>query len=182
MIICCLPLLSLPIYTKQSNGIQCIYPFASIVCNPIYNPFKAVQAKLYDEAAAALADRESKALPSHGGRPWKCDVRLVEDARKTKRKNASALFRWYRGRLELAVLPHYYEKIEEVDAGIGPKKRHRDDDPSSEDGDDEDEEDLYPHIPKTDLSQREVSSLSSVAWHDPDHPGKRDICKNLEIC
>ena len=148
----------------------------------MHNPFKVVQAKLYEEAAAALAAREAKALPSHGGRPWKCDVRLVEDARKSKRKNASALFRWYRGRLELAVLPHYYEKIEEVDAGIGPKKRHRDDDPSSEDGDDEDEEDLYPHIPKTDLSQREVSSLSSVAWHDPDHPGKRDICKNLEIC
>ena len=137
------------------------------------NALQAAQAKLIEEAAKALAARESAALPSHGGRAWKCDVKFVEDGRKNKRKNASALFRWYRGRLELAVLPHYYERIEEVDAGIGPRKRHRDDDPPSEDGsDEEEEEDLYPHIPKTDLSQREVSALSTVAWQDPDHPSK----------
>ena len=133
-------------------------------------PSKAARAKLYEEAAAAIAAREAAALPGHGGRPWKCDVRLVDDGR-SKRKNAGALFRWYRGRLELAVVPHYLEKIEEVDAGVR-RRRHRDDDPPSEDASSEEEEDdRYAHIPKTALQQREVSALSTVAWEDPDHPG-----------
>eukprot|EP00562_Extubocellulus_spinifer_P008804 CAMPEP_0178494256 /NCGR_PEP_ID=MMETSP0696-20121128/12921_1 /TAXON_ID=265572 /ORGANISM="Extubocellulus spinifer, Strain CCMP396" /LENGTH=816 /DNA_ID=CAMNT_0020122329 /DNA_START=291 /DNA_END=2741 /DNA_ORIENTATION=+ len=134
-------------------------------------PSKAARAKLYEEAASAIAAREGAALPGHGGRPWTCDVRLVDDSRP-KRKNVGPLFRWYRGRLELAVVPHYLEKIEEVDAGIRPGRRHRDDDPPSSDecSDDEEEVDMYSHIPKTLLQQREVSALSTVAWEDPDHP------------
>ena len=146
-------------------------------------PSKAARAKLYEEAAAAIAAREGAALPGHGGRPWTCDVRLVDDSRP-KRKNAGPLFRWYRGRLELAVVPHYLEKIEEVDAGIRTGRRHRDDDPPSSDeySDDDDEDDMYSHIPKTLLQQREVSALSTVAWEDPDHPGKLLLAACIIIC
>ena len=133
--------------------------------NLVRVPSRAVAAKLYREAEEAIAKRESMALPSHGGRFWKVDVRLADDGRR-KRKHASALFRWYRGRLELAAVPHFLERIEEVDAGLSVG-RHRDDPSDSESSDDE--EDLYSHIPKTDISQREVSALSTVAWDDPDH-------------
>jgi len=44
-------------------------------------------------------------LPKYGGRSWQVAVRVHDSAA------GSPLFRWYRGKLELAALPHILEKI-----------------------------------------------------------------------
>jgi len=70
-------------------------------------PSQKTREAIYKEAANAIANREAAALPTHGNRWWKCEVKLIE-----KKNSPIPLFRWFRGTLELACLPHLFEKIE----------------------------------------------------------------------
>lgn len=70
-------------------------------------PSKNTRAEIYKEAANAISNREQLALPTHGHRWWKCEVKITE-----KDSSNAPLFRWFRGALELACLPHIFEEIE----------------------------------------------------------------------
>ena len=71
-------------------------------------PSQKTREAIYREASDAISNREVAALPTHGGRWWKCDVKIIE-----KKKSFLPLFRWFRGTLELACLPHLFEQIED---------------------------------------------------------------------
>jgi hypothetical protein len=101
---------------------------------------------LYAEAAQALASVEQSLLPSFGGRSWEVTCGMSEE-------NGNTLFRAWKGKMELAVLPHLFEKIPDPPTWPGRKSRQLDDFFENED-----EEDT------TNLQSREVSTLSSVAW------------------
>ena len=99
----------------------------------------------YAEAAQALASLEQSMLPSFGGRSWEVTCKLSEP-------NGQVLFRAWKGKMELAVLPHLMEKI--PDPPVWPGKRRQPDEYlEHEDGSD-----------LKNLQNREVSTLSSVAW------------------
>ena len=115
-------------------------------------PQLAERSKFYAEAAEVIGERESLALPYHGGRMWNCEVRVSDvngaygDNRKVGKKSSSSkndtssdeeapqkkktnyksltpLFRWYRGNLILATLPYILDDIIEVECKIPSKKR-----------------------------------------------------------
>jgi len=69
--------------------------------------------KLLDDAAKVLKDHEEGLLPEHGGRKWQVNVRVTEGGTGGEWKKGP-LFRFYGGDLELGVLPHYIDQIEEV--------------------------------------------------------------------
>lgn len=133
--------------------------------------FKVPSAKtrttLYDELALCLEDCESRRLPKYGGRPWSVMVKVTDNSQL----KTSPFFRWYRSKLELAVLPHLLEKIpeppkfpgyEQTDHGVVRKGDY------GKEGADEEEEEYDMSDPEVQrmesLLSREVSALSQVAW------------------
>jgi hypothetical protein len=162
-------------------------------------PQVAERSKFYVEAAEIIAERESHALPYHGGRMWKVDVRLSDDkgaygdnckgkgrrsndnddeeGQKKKKTNYNALtplFRWYRGKLELATLPHILEGIEEVEHKTQKAKWARglnNVDVSDEESSDEEDWDDDKYIPETEKNfTMEISNLTTSAYEDSSHP------------
>eukprot|EP00574_Skeletonema_japonicum_P003923 CAMPEP_0201723950 /NCGR_PEP_ID=MMETSP0593-20130828/7819_1 /ASSEMBLY_ACC=CAM_ASM_000672 /TAXON_ID=267983 /ORGANISM="Skeletonema japonicum, Strain CCMP2506" /LENGTH=811 /DNA_ID=CAMNT_0048215119 /DNA_START=26 /DNA_END=2461 /DNA_ORIENTATION=+ len=165
-------------------------------------PQVAERGKFYVEAAEIIGERESHALPYHGGRMWKVEVKLSddkgaygdnckgkgrrsnnndeddEDGKKKKKTNYNALtplFRWYRGKLELATMPHILENIEEVEHNQSKAKWARglknidisDDDSSEEEEDWDDDK----YIPETEKNfTMEISALTTSAYEDTSHP------------
>ena len=170
-------------------------------------PSKAERSRLYTEAAVSIAAREGFFLPAHGGRPWRCEVRVsdvggacgisgnrgmdgeriadvmsggpkwakVDGHTKAKKisivtgKKSGALFRWFRGRLELACLPHIFEHADAMEARINvmPMRRVY---KSDGDSDEEEDEEEFDQVPKTALQERQTSELSHLAWNNPDFP------------
>lgn len=102
----------------------------------------------YQQSAVAIATIEQGLLPSCGGRSWEVTCKLTEP-----HWSGQVLFRAWKGEMELAVLPHLIEKIPEPPAW--PGKKARPDEYVSDDDNDQNIESLQ---------QREISSLSSVAW------------------
>ncbi len=155
------------------------------------------RSKLYAEAAKLIGEREALALPYHGGRIWKCEVRVSDangasgDNRKGKKsksndddfvnddkqptkknsvKSLTPLFRWYRGSLVLATLPYILEDIVEVSSKIDGKKRWvglSDDELDS--SDDEFDSEVYVVEPTTKV-RMEISNLTTSAYEDSNHP------------
>lgn len=166
------------------------------------------RSRLYAETAEIIGERESFALPYHGGRMWKCEVKLSDDkgaygdngkdlklkgnvnldksrhssppvkpASKSEKNSGSKkgsngnsstpLFRWYRGNLELATLPHILEDIVEVDAKMNAKKKWHD---MSDDELDSSDEEWDDFLPASSRAVMEISELTTSAWEDPNHP------------
>ncbi|CAB9513418.1 expressed unknown protein (Partial), partial [Seminavis robusta] len=129
-------------------------------------PSAKIRQTLYDELALCLDDRETRLLPKYGGRPWSIICRVTDNANA-----GSPFFRWFRGKLELAVLPHLLEKIpdppkfpgyEQTAEGV---RRLRD----AQDSDAEEEpEEEYDNLTEEEVQRmeslvgREVSALSQV--------------------
>ena len=165
-------------------------------------PQVAERSKFYVEAAEIIAERESHALPYHGGRMWRVEVKVSDDkgaygdnckgkgrrantndeetgdGKKKKRTNYNALtplFRWFRGKLELATMPHILESIEEVEHNQSKAKWARglkdidvSDDDSSDEGEDWDDD---KYIPETEKNfTMEISALTTSAYEDSSHP------------
>ena len=119
-------------------------------------PSKQERQLRYDLAAEAIAVREAQLLPTFGGRPWTVTVKVAEPTSAVFNKQKPPLFRWFRGELELAVLPHLLEKVPEDAMVTKGKAKHE-------------EEGTEMHIISTALSERNVSQLSWVAWNDPEY-------------
>jgi len=135
-------------------------------------PSKGQRIRFLKEAADAIAAKEALALPSHGGRPWKCEVKVLDStdsvsksvvSKSGGKKKQGPLFRWFRGKLELACLPHILEKVEVMEIDDIKKCNYL----SDEGTDEEDCDDLV--VSKNALQERAISTLSSLAWNDPDH-------------
>ena len=95
---------------------------------------------LYADAAGVMASIEQNMLPSFGGRSWDVTCKLSEP-------NSQVLFRAWKGKMELAVLPHLLEKIPDPPRWPGQR------DPQGEwevmegvDSDDEDPNDDYDEL------------------------------------
>jgi len=119
-------------------------------------PSKITRENCYSNAARALEYRESRILPTYGGRPWRIFCRINEPKNSHQKP---PLFRWFNGELELAVLPHLLAKVPE-EAAIEQKGKAKLEEVEEED----DEESSV-----TKLSLRDESQLSRVAWRDFDH-------------
>jgi len=171
-------------------------------------PHVEERSRLYAETAEIIGERESFALPYHGGRMWKCEVKLFDNkgavgdngkdlklkgnvnldksrrssdpgkpASKSEKNSGNKkgskgnsftpLFRWYRGNLELATLPHILEDIVEVDAKMNAKKKWRD---MSDDELDSSDEEWDDFLPTSSRGVMEISELTTSAWEDPNHP------------
>lgn len=113
-------------------------------------PSKQNREAIYHEAALAIANKEQECMALYGGRPWTVTARVTEP-KNTHLK--PPLFRWYRGELELAVLPHLLEKVPEPPKLKGNQEYI--------------EEEEY--VPSTSLEERTVSTLSWVAWEDNEY-------------
>jgi len=109
----------------------------------------------YDLAAEAIASRESQLLPTFGGRPWTISVKVTEPTTTTARQKPP-LFRYFRGSLELAVLPHLLERIPQDGMATKGKAKH-------------DEEGMELAVVSTALSERTASQISVMAWNDPEY-------------
>ena len=179
----------------------------------VFVPSQKERSIIYEETARAVAIKECQALPPHGGRPWKCIVTISDDCgasgvasslkgevvdqqtestkkkdKKLKKKKAP-LFRWFRGKLELACLPHILEQIDVIDTNHGLLKSVKDEYDMALKCMKEDEK-------ATDLVVRQISILSTVAWNDedysipkidrkwvsPDHITIKSRSKTLEHC
>ncbi|KAL7535365.1 hypothetical protein ACHAXR_006445 [Thalassiosira sp. AJA248-18] len=154
-------------------------------------PQVAERSKFYAEAAEVIGERESLALPYHGGRMWKCEIKVSDgngaygDNRRGKAssdddeappKNRSSgctpLFRWYRGNLVLATLPYILEDIVEVDCKLPGKKRWANgmsDDEGLDSSDEEWDDEKYQVEPATKMTM-EISALTTSAYEDSSHP------------
>ncbi len=111
---------------------------------------KTERLQRYQEAAEAIQAIEQKMLPPYGGRPWRVTCRITEPNTRQK----PPLFRWFRGRLELACAPHLLEKIPDPPRFKGAWAFEN-----------QEEEEAA----KTSLQERVVSSLSTAAWLDREH-------------
>jgi hypothetical protein len=107
-------------------------------------PSASVRTDLLVDAAKAIAEVEQSLLPSFGGRSWEVTCQLGDPG-------PQILFRAWKGRMELAALPHLMEKIPQPPIWPGRK--------STPDEYEEGEED-----DPLRLQQREISTLSQVAW------------------
>ncbi len=92
--------------------------------------------------------------------------KLDKDKTKSRRRNGSGsaapLFRWYRGKLELACLPHILEQIDVYDNNHGLLKSVKDEYSVASSLMTMDEK-------ATDLTSRQHTILSTVAWNDDHH-------------
>ena len=156
-------------------------------------PSAKIRTELYDELALCLEDREARLLPKYGGRPWSVLCRVQDDTKASFKTGISPFFRWFRGKLELAALPHILEKIPEppnfpgykqTEYGIvrhlvsgnkkKPKKRSQDssdeEDSDSEDSDSEDEEDKLERQQQEEeydnLTPEEIQRMESLVGRD----------------
>lgn len=132
-----------------------------------------VEVRLSDEKGAYGDNCKGK------GRRSNDDDDDDEDGKKKKKTNYNALtplFRWFRGKLELATMPHILESIEEIDYKTQAKAKWAnglnkfdvsDDDSSEGDGDWDDEK----YIPETEKNfTMEISALTTSAYEDSSHP------------
>ncbi|KAL9191350.1 hypothetical protein ACHAXT_001056 [Thalassiosira profunda] len=158
-------------------------------------PQVAERSKLYAEAAEVIGERESLALPYHGGRTWKCEVRLSDDngasgtnrkgvvatrkgkdedaPKKTRTAGLTPLFRWYRGNLVLATLPYILDDIVEVDNKQQGKKRWANgmsDDEGLDSSDEEWDVDEKFQLEAKINMRMEASNLTESAYEDTSHP------------
>lgn len=160
----------------------------------VHIPSNTERSIIYEESAKAVAIRECQALPPHGGRPWKCIITIYDDngacgaasslkgdvveqkvenkkknddlqtkKKKKSKRSAAPLFRWFRGKLELACLPHILDQIESIDTNFGLLKTCRDEYNQALDMMKEEEK-------ATDLTCRQITILSTVAWNEESHP------------
>ena len=111
-------------------------------------PSRQNRLAIYTEAAHAIANKEQECMALYGGRPWTVTARVTEP-----KNQKTPLFRWFRGQLELATLPHLLEKIPDPPLLKGKQEYVKDDE----------------YIPSTSLEERVVSSLSTVAWEDREY-------------
>ncbi|KAL3760477.1 hypothetical protein ACHAWU_004915 [Discostella pseudostelligera] len=161
-------------------------------------PQIAERSKLYAETAKVIGEREALALPYHGGRIWKCEVRVSDangasgdnrigrrskanhdddfvnndksPAKKNSNKSLTPLFRWYRGSLILATLPYILDDIIEVSSKMDGKKRWVGlSDDELDSSDDEYDNEMYVVEPTTKI-RMEVSALTTSAYEDSNHP------------
>lgn len=109
-------------------------------------PSASVRNDLLIESAKAIAQVEQSLLPSLGGRSWEVTCQLSD-------AGPSILFRTWKGRMELAALPHMMEKIPQPPVWPGRTKLTPDE---YQEGDEDD---------PLKLQQREISTLSQVAWN-----------------
>jgi len=162
----------------------------------LHMPSAIERSKIYNETALAIARKEALALPSNGSRPWQCQVTISDDSggvsdvdttwtkpyfvnsiqrkkkgeisdksgTKKKKKKYPPLFRWFRNKIELAVLPHFLQMIDVVDVNFGNRKET----PTAQE-ENEQEDENYISTKATDLSERKVSMLSTLAWEDINH-------------
>lgn len=115
-------------------------------------PSKQIRESCYEDAARAIETKERQILPTYGGRPWQVFCRLTEPNTIQK----PPLFRWFRGKLELAVLPHFLEKVPAPMETRGMAKLEE-----------ESEEGFFNSA--TDLCERAESIISRIAWNDREH-------------
>lgn len=111
-------------------------------------PSKQNRESILTEAGRAIANKEQESMALYGGRPWTVTARVTEP-----KGQKPPLFRWFRGELELAVLPHLLEKIPDP-----PKLKGNQEYTEGEE-----------YVPSTSLEERTVSSLSWVAWESPEY-------------
>ena len=119
-------------------------------------PSKAERNRCYQEAARAIEYKETIRLPPHGGRKWKVLCTMTEKASGNRKR--PPLFRWFRGKLELASLPQF---LEDVPGALRTKRKGLPKHQTQEE-----EEDAG--ITATSLCERPSSQLSRMAWNDPD--------------
>jgi hypothetical protein len=115
----------------------------------------------YGQVAQALAQIEQDILPSYGGRSWEVAVNLKET-------NGRVLFRSYRGKLELATLPHLIDRIPKPPVWPGTRCQPKDE-YELMDGEEAEAMAKKKHFKSEqeyiqNLTTREVSTLSSVAY------------------
>lgn len=114
-------------------------------------PSKAQREAVLQEAADAIAAREALLLQDYGGRPWTVTCKFT-----CPTNQKPPLFRWFRGQLELACLPHFLEKIPDP-----PRRKGR----ALAEYDSDSEE----YVPTTALQERAVSALSELTWTDGEY-------------
>lgn len=115
-------------------------------------PSKQTREQCYENSARAMESKEEQIMPTYGGRPWRVVCRFTEPNTRQK----PPLFRWFRGKLELAVLPHFLGKVPEPMQSRGLARLEE-----------EDEEGFY--NASTDLCERAESQFSRLAWNDGEH-------------
>jgi hypothetical protein len=151
------------------------------------------RAKIYMDAAKAIAKKEANALPSHGARPWFVQIIIGDDqgavgrgssaeigsgvgddgfeiikdcgnGKKGKKAN-SPLFVWNKYHLELAILPHILNGIDEIDTNHGLLKSVKEEvlemELELEEGYVTDDDDYI-----NQLMERSITLLSTVAFQD----------------
>ena len=96
---------------------------------------------------------------------WDGKNRLTK---KGKAGGGLPLFRWYKGSLELACLPHLLEKIDVIDENHGLLKSAQAHG-GAEDMEEEEKE-SEDQIRIRDLAERQPSVLSTLAWNDANYP------------
>jgi len=159
-------------------------------------PHVAERSRFYAEAAGIIGEREGMALPYHGGRTWRCEVRVydgdgasgdnrdgdadgkgddedenVPKKRKMTFKSPTPLFRWYRGGLVLATLPYILEDVVRVDARMPGKKRWANGLSDDElDSSDEEWDDEKWSVEPSRKMNMEMSALTASAYEDSTHP------------
>lgn len=130
-----------------------------------------VRNDVYVQAAEAIANYEQSLLPSFGGRSWQVTCRLTEP-----NWSGQVLFRAWKGRMELAVLPHLLDKIPTPPTWAGKKSRPDeyqsvpiDGGASMSNGSNNNNVSNCSGASSVssiqDLQQREISSLSQLAWN-----------------
>jgi Phytanoyl-CoA dioxygenase (PhyH) len=112
--------------------------------------------------AQAIAKVEQDLLPSYGGRSWEVSVTLSEP-------NGRVLFRSYKGKMELAVLPHLLERIPDPPAWPGKRCGQPPDEYEAMQGEEADAAAKRKQFHSeqgyiANLTTREVSTLSTVAF------------------
>ena len=145
------------------------------------------------DAAKAIAKKEANALPSHGARPWFVQIIIGDDqgavgrgssaeigsgvgddgfeiikdcgnGKKGKKAN-SPLFVWNKYHLELAILPHILNGIDEIDTNHGLLKSVKEEvlemELELEEGYVTDDDDYI-----NQLMERSITLLSTVAFQD----------------
>ena len=90
---------------------------------------------------------------------------------KKKLPTYTPLFRWIRGKLELATLPHILSEIVEVDAKMPSKKRWANgmSDDELDSSDEEWDDDRFVPVPSKKVTT-EISALTTSAYEDEHHP------------
>lgn len=158
-------------------------------------PQVAERSNFYAEAAEVIGERESLALPYHGGRMWQCEVKVSDEdgacgtnrkgkgknndndesspkKKKNNYKSLTPLFRWYRGDLILATLPYILEDIIEVECKMPSKKKWANgmsDDEGLDSSDEEWDDEAYKVEPEIKMTM-DISALTQAAYEDSSHP------------